>query len=81
MSSSTASQIKREDLGHLSVGSGADISVIRLEHGRFGFLDVRNARAMGTKRLECELTLRDGEVVWDLNGRAGEDWRTYYNKL
>ncbi len=76
-----ASQIKREDLGHLSVGSGADISVIRLEHGTFGFLEVRNARAMGTKRLECELTLRDGEVVWDLNGRAGEDWRTYHNKL
>ena len=36
---------------------------------------------MGTKRLECELTLRDGEGVWDLNGRAGEDWRTYHNKL
>ena len=76
-----ASQIKRADLGHLSVGAGADISVIRLDHGSFGFLDVNDARAMGTKRLECELTLRGGEVVWDLNGRAGEDWRTYYNKL
>jgi dihydroorotase len=30
----------------------------------------------GTQKLECELTLRAGQVVWDLNGRAAADWAT-----
>ncbi|MBA2305611.1 MAG: hypothetical protein H0W08_23670 [Acidobacteria bacterium] len=30
----------------------------------------------GDKLLVCELTLRDGRVQWDLNGRAGQDWKT-----
>ncbi len=41
-----AAQIKRDDLGHLGVGAGADVAVIRVEHGRFGFLDVRNKRVI-----------------------------------
>lgn len=76
-----AMQIKRPELGHLSVGAVADIAVLRIEHGQFGFLDVRNARLDGTKRLRCELTLREGVVVWDLNGLAGEDWRKFYGRL
>ena len=73
-----ALQIKRPELGHLTVGAVADIAVLRMEEGRFGFLDVRNARLDGTKRLRCELTLREGHVVWDLNGLAGEDWKSFY---
>ncbi len=73
-----AMQIQRPELGHLGVGAAADIAVLRLEEGRFGFLDVRNARLDGTKRLRCELTLREGHAVWDLNGLAGEDWKSYY---
>ena len=73
-----AMQIQRPGLGHLGVGAAADIAVLRLEEGRFGFLDVRNARLDGTKRLRCELTLREGHAVWDLNGLAGEDWKSYY---
>ncbi|MBI3667958.1 MAG: amidohydrolase/deacetylase family metallohydrolase [Acidobacteria bacterium] len=69
-----AVEIKRPELGHLTVGAGADVAVLRLMKGKFGFLDVRNARYYGTQKFECELTIRDGNVVWDLNGRAGEDW-------
>lgn len=75
-----AMQIKRPELGHLSIGALADIAVLRMEHGEFGFLDVRNARLDGTKRLRCELTLREGVVVWDLNGIAAEDWRKVYGQ-
>lgn len=71
-----ARQIKREELGHLSVGAGADVAVLRLETGDFGFIDVNGARMKGTKRLRAELTLRDGQVVWDLNGLAAPDWET-----
>lgn len=64
--------IQRPDLGHLSVGAVADIAVLRLREGDFGFLDVENIRMKGALKLECELTLREGAVVWDLNGLAGE---------
>ena len=42
-----------------------------------GFLDSAGARHPGTRMLNCEMTLRKGEVVWDLNGRAGQDWKTF----
>jgi dihydroorotase len=73
-----ATQIKRPELGHLSVGAGADVAVLRVDEGKFGFLDAAGARADGTKLIVCELTLLNGNVVWDLNGRAGQDWKTFY---
>ena len=71
-----AREIKQEGLGHLSVGAGADVAVLRLEEGRFGFVDWFGARQRGTQRLVCELTLRDGKVVYDLDGLARPDWDT-----
>jgi dihydroorotase len=69
-----AKEIKQEHLGHLSVGAPADVAVLRLESGKFGFLDQRGGRLDGKQRLGCELTLRDGAVVYDLNGLASEAW-------
>jgi dihydroorotase len=69
-----AKEIKLEQLGHLSVGAPADVAVLRLEKGRFGFLDQRGGRLDGTQKLGCELTVRDGTVVYDLNGIAAEPW-------
>lgn len=73
-----AQQIKRADLGHLSEGAVADVAVLRLDKGDFGFLDVKNMTYKGDQLLKTELTIREGKVVWDLNGRAGEDWETFY---
>ena len=75
-----ATQIKHPELGHLSVGAAADVAVLRLEEGQFGFTDARGAKMSGTKRITCELTLRDGNVEWDLNGRAAEEWKAFYAK-
>ncbi len=69
-----AREIHREELGHLSVGSPADIAVLRLESGSFGFLDASARRLRGNRKLIAELTVRNGRVVWDLNGLASEDW-------
>jgi len=69
-----AREIKREDLGRLSVGAPADVAVLRLEKGDFGFVDVFGARLRGNQRLACELTLRNGLVVFDLNGISRTDW-------
>jgi len=63
-----AKAIKRLDLGSLTVGSDADVAVFNLRKGDFGFLDVRKTKLKGTEKLEAELTLRAGKIVWDLNG-------------
>ncbi|MGH9159515.1 MAG: amidohydrolase/deacetylase family metallohydrolase [Vicinamibacteraceae bacterium] len=73
---SAAKAVKQEQLGHLSVGAIADVAVLRVEQGSFGFIDVHGARMEGKQRLVCELTLRDGKVVYDLNGRAAPGWDT-----
>ena len=57
-----ARAIKQEQLGHLSVGTAADVAVLRVEKGSVGFTDQDGARLKGTERLRCELTLRDGKV-------------------
>ncbi len=71
-----AREIHHEELGNLSVGAPADVAVLRLEQGHFGFTDMYGARMAGTERLECELTLRGGKVVYDLNGISRPDWQT-----
>ena len=70
-----ARAIKQDGVGHLSAGAPADIAVLRLERGSFGFVDSFGARLKGTERLACELTLRDGQIVYDLNGLSRTDWK------
>jgi len=70
-----ATQVKRPQLGQIAPGAEADLAVLRLEKGDFGFVDVRGGRISGTLRLGCEMTLRAGKIVFDFNGRAGVPWR------
>jgi dihydroorotase len=69
-----AREIHHEELGNLSVGSVADVAVLRLVHGDFGFVDSAGLRMKGDRKLVGELTLRAGHVVWDLNGMSSQDW-------
>src|SRR5579883_2121172 len=69
-----AHEIQHPELGNLSPGSPADVAVLRLERGRFGFVDSFGARMTGTRKLVCELTVHDGQVVWDLNGITRDEW-------
>ena len=69
-----AREIHHEELGHLSAGAPADVAVLRLVNGDFGFVDSARLRMRGTKKLVGKLTLREGRVVWDLNGMSSEDW-------
>jgi dihydroorotase len=68
--------IGHEELGHLAVGAPADVAVLRLEKGGFGFVDAYGARQRGEQRLVCELTVRDGKVVYDQNGLSRPEWGT-----
>ncbi len=72
-----AQVINRTELGHLSEGMEADIAVLRMREGEFGFVDVRPPGNMltGKYKLEGEMTLRAGRILWDLNGlSASEAW-------
>ena len=54
----------------------ADVAVLRLEKGKFGLTDMYGARMDSTQRLMCELTVKDGKIVYDLNGISRPDWKT-----
>ncbi len=71
-----AREIRREELGNLSVGAAADVAVLRVETGDFGFVDAWGARMPGDRRLVCELTIYNGLVVYDLNGITRQYWDT-----
>jgi predicted amidohydrolase len=43
----SAVSIKRPDVGHLSAGAGAEVAVLRLDEGQFGYQDAYAARFMG----------------------------------
>jgi dihydroorotase len=69
-----ATVIKRPELGNLSIGSVADVAVFSLRKGDFGFLDVRGKKLKGSQKLEAELTIRAGKIVWNLNGIGSPMW-------
>jgi len=74
----SAQVIHRPELGHLTVGAGRRCGRVERAARR-----VRIRRAYGGRvtargaALICEMTLRDGQIVWDWNARAAAD----YHKL
>ncbi|WP_308425748.1 amidohydrolase/deacetylase family metallohydrolase [Dyadobacter beijingensis] len=67
-----AGAIGHPELGNLKEGNAADIALFRVREGRFGFMDSAGSGITGTRKLEVEMTLRQGKVVWDLNGLAAK---------
>jgi dihydroorotase len=75
-----AREIHHEELGHLSVGTPADIAVLRVVEGDFGFVDSARLRMRGSRKLIAEITVRGGKIVWDLNGLSSQDWNAAGSK-
>ncbi|GAB4013350.1 amidohydrolase/deacetylase family metallohydrolase [Spirosoma migulaei] len=73
-----AQAIRRPELGSLSIGSVADVAILTIRNGKFdardtgyfGFVDYTGYKIEGKQKLECELTIRNGKIVYDLNGIA-----------
>ncbi|MCF2490233.1 amidohydrolase/deacetylase family metallohydrolase [Dyadobacter sp. CY347] len=63
-----ATAINHEELGNMKVGNVADIAIFKVSEGTFGFTDSAGKSISGSKKLEMEMTVRDGKIVWDLNG-------------
>jgi dihydroorotase len=41
-----------------------------LRQGNFGFYDKTGYKVEGKQKFECEMTIKDGKIVYDLNGIA-----------
>lgn len=65
-----AQVIKREDLGHLTKEAEADVAILTLRPGKFGLYDYKGYKIETDKKFECEMTIRGGRIVYDLNGIA-----------
>lgn len=70
-----AREIRRPELGTLSVGREADIAVLEELHGRFSYIDCGYARMDGDVRLIARMTIRAGRIVYDPSGLSMVEWR------
>ena len=69
-----AKEIKHPELGTLNVGSPADIAVIELLEGNFGYPDTSAGKITGNKKIRCFLTLLGGRIVYDPSGYSKPNW-------
>ncbi len=67
--------IQRAELGHLTPGAIADVAVLRVLEGGFGFADAYGGGIRAKQRILCELTLKNGRIAWNWNARGAGDWR------
>ncbi|MGI8638023.1 MAG: amidohydrolase/deacetylase family metallohydrolase [Segetibacter sp.] len=65
-----AQAIKHEELGHLSVGAIADVAILNMRQGEFGIWDRMGYKVKAKQKFECEMTIKGGSIVYDLNGIA-----------
>lgn len=72
-----AQAIQREEIGHLTPGAIADIAILKIREGEFGFFETAGYKREGNQKFECEMTIKGGRIVWDLNGIA-EPLNNYY---
>jgi dihydroorotase len=67
--------IHRPELGTLTVGGEADVAVVELLHGKFGYTDCGRAKMIGKVKLANRLTLRAGRIVYDPTGLSMVEWQ------
>ena len=68
--------IGHPELGNIGQTAFADIAVLEIAEGDFGLTDNGSGnRVYPTgKRIVCQMTVRNGEIVWDKNGRSRDSW-------
>lgn len=69
-----AQEIGHPELGHLSEGAEADVAVLKLLTGEYGYVDCGRAKLTGDKKLTCAMTLRGGAIVYDPTGLSMPEW-------
>ena len=69
-----AREIGHPELGTLGVGAEADVAVLQCLQGTFGYADCGRAKMVGHGRLQCVMTLRAGEIIYDPTGLSMPEW-------
>jgi dihydroorotase len=69
-----AAEIRRPELGTLSVGKDADIAVLELTKGHFSYIDCGVARMDGNVKLTARMTIRAGRISYDPSGLSMVEW-------
>jgi dihydroorotase len=69
-----AREIGHPELGTLNVGAEADVAVLKRLEGTFGFADCGRAKMVGKEKLDCVMTIRAGEIVYDPTGLSMPAW-------
>ena len=69
-----AREIRRPELGTLSVGREADIAVLEELHGKFGYIDCGLARMSADVQVVARMTVRAGRIVYDPSGMSMVEW-------
>jgi len=69
-----AREIRRPELGTLSVGKEADIAVLEELNGKFSYIDCGLARMNGTAKLMARMTVRAGRILYDPSGLSMVEW-------
>ena len=69
-----AREIRRPDLGTLSVGKEADIAVLEVLNGKFSYIDCGLARMDGSGKLIARMTVRAGRILYDPSGLSMVEW-------
>lgn len=70
-----AREINRPDLGTLSVGRPADIAVLQVLRGKFGYIDDGFARMNGKVQLIDRMTIVGGRILYDPSGLSMVEWK------
>lgn len=70
-----ANEIGHPELGNISVDADADIAVLKYLEGKFGFSDCGRAKMIGTKKFDCIMTIRSGDIVFDPTGLSMPEWK------
>ena len=70
-----AESIKKfPEIGTLGEGKTADIAVLKMEQGIFAFKDAWGKKKMGSRRVRAVMTVREGEIVFDVDGLGFPLW-------
>jgi dihydroorotase len=69
-----ANEIHKPELGTLSVGRDADIAVLEVMKGRFGYIDCGVAKMDANVQLMARMTVRAGRILYDPYGLSMTNW-------
>ncbi len=69
-----AREIRRPELGTLTIGKEADIAVLEKLDGKFSYIDCGYARMDGSVKLQARMTVRAGRILYDPSGLSMTAW-------